>query len=76
MDQAHHLRSEIEEIRSLLGSIRDPDRELMHSMRYLRLFLASKQRRLAAIEAAALHKSHGAATSKQADTCCGHACRS
>jgi len=46
MDREEELRREIAEIRGILDMVSNPDRELLHSMYYLRLLIAGKQRRL------------------------------
>ena len=47
MDREEQLRNEIAEIQAMLAKVSNPDRELLHSMHYLRLLIAGKQRRLA-----------------------------
>jgi len=50
MECGQRLRDEIDELQSLLARVRNPDREILYSMHYLRLLVTNKQRRLAAIE--------------------------
>lgn len=49
MDREEQLRSEIDEIQGMLAKVSNPDRELLYSMHYLRLLIAGKKRRLAAM---------------------------
>ncbi len=49
MNREMRLRSEIAELQAMLARVKNPDRELLHSMHYLRLLINNKQRRLAAM---------------------------